>query len=248
MRHRSRYMGTPRIFWFKPTNKKLLFLHGSLAWIILEKMPFLGERLFKLYVDERFIEYPFVYSVIGLDGKLRILDVGCCGSNLAIALASLGHEVCGIDIRDYLFKHPYFSFVRGDILGCSFRESSFDIVTAISTIEHVGLGRYKDPFCTDGDKKAMKEIARILKVGGKAIIAVPFGRSDTVYLKGGPSHIIYDSSSLEKLSEDFRIVKEFFWVRRDECWLLATKSEAERVKSEATDIRSIAMLELEKLE
>lgn len=248
MRPRSRYMGTPRIFWFKPKNEKLLFLHGSLAWIILEKMPLLGDRLFELYVDERFIEYPFVYSAIGLDAKVRILDVGCCGSNLPIALACLGHEVYGIDTRDYLLKHPNFSFVQGDTLRCSFRDGSFDIVTAISTIEHIGLGRWNDPICTEGDKKAIKEIARILKVGGKAIIAVPFGRRDIVYLKGFPSHIIYDSLSLEELFREFKTIKEFFWVRRDECWLPATRSEAERVKSEPTNVRSIAVMELEKQE
>ena len=43
-------------------------------------------------------------------------------------------------------------------------------------IEHIGLGRYGDKFDYDGDLKAIKELKRVLAVGGNLLFVVPIGK------------------------------------------------------------------------
>jgi len=59
---------------------------------------------------------------------------------------------------------------------------------------------YKD---LDGDKKAVKEMTRILKDNGKILITLPFGRRDVF-----PEHRIYDSGSIDELFSGLKVVKK----------------------------------------
>ena len=107
---RLRYMPVGAPITYTAKNKKLLFLHFSLRRLILNKMPWLAEKIFHIVVNERVADYPFVHQNIGisLNGKGRILDVGCHGTKLVIELASLGYEVYGIDGIKYPLEHPNF--------------------------------------------------------------------------------------------------------------------------------------------
>ena len=51
---------------------------------------------------------------------------------------------------------------HGDVCGMPFADESFDLLLATDIIEHV-----------DDDLKALREIARVLRPGGKALIVVP---------------------------------------------------------------------------
>ena len=107
---RLRYMPVGEQITYTAKSKKLLFLNFSLRWLILNKMPWLADRVFHLVVNERVADYPFVHQNVGisLNGKGRILDVGCHGTKLVIELASLGYEVYGIDGIKYPLEHPNF--------------------------------------------------------------------------------------------------------------------------------------------
>ncbi len=112
-----------------------------------------------------------------------------------------------------------------------FQNDFFDIVTAVSTIEHIGLGRYGDPIDPDGDKKAIREIYRILKVGGKAIVTVPFGKR-TILVHGGIALArVYDFSSLQELFSEFETLKIEYIIKQGECWRPAALGEAENIES-----------------
>lgn len=83
---------------------------------ILSKVKSIQSRITQLkhefaveYASERIVEYPWVFRNLELDAG-KILDVGCCKSKLSIQLASLGYKVYGIDISNYLYKHPNFKF------------------------------------------------------------------------------------------------------------------------------------------
>jgi len=95
--------------------------------------------------DSRMIEYAFIIGKLSLLPKGKVLDVGCTArlNYLPVALASLGWEVWGIDLREFKFKHPNFHFVEGDIRKTGFPDNSFHAVYALSTLEYIGLsGRY----------------------------------------------------------------------------------------------------------
>ena len=64
--------------------------------------------------------------------------------------------------------------LQGDVMLFDFPPASFDAIVAISTVEHIGLGHYKDPVDQDGDRKTMTRVGRWLKSGGWAYLDVPY--------------------------------------------------------------------------
>jgi SAM-dependent methyltransferase len=110
----------------------------------------------------------------------KVLDVGCAATRnyLPASLALLGWEVWGIDIREWKFKFPNFHFVVGDIRQTTFPDNFFDCVYAVSTLDHIGLsGRYGiTKYDPQGDFKAIREIARILRNEGTLLITIPYGK------------------------------------------------------------------------
>jgi len=92
------------------------------------------------------------------------LDVGCGTGINTIKLKRKTDNVIGFDVKNYM-KNPYrnkFKFVLGDDKKLPFNDSEFDIVTSWDVIEHV-----------KNDFEFLKEIYRVLKPGGKAILSTP---------------------------------------------------------------------------
>jgi SAM-dependent methyltransferase len=103
----------------------------------------------------------------GLPRTSRVLDVGTStGANLRL-LRDLGfHAVDGLDFSQeairYCREKGLGNVRQGDVCGMPFADESFDLLLATDIIEHV-----------DDDLKALREIARVLRPGGKALIVVP---------------------------------------------------------------------------
>ena len=187
---------------------KLKILH-SIAVVVFKALKHL-----RISFEARLIEYYFTHSNIESDVRLKILDVGCAGTNLPIELASRGHEVYGIDTMPYR-NQQNFTFVQGSLEHIPFGNNFFDIVTAVSTIEHIGLGRYGGPISPDGDKKAVEEIRRILKPGGKVVVTIPCGKDTICYSRARvPLGRVYSSSSLVELLSGFKILEMSILRRR----------------------------------
>ncbi|MCX6003855.1 MAG: class I SAM-dependent methyltransferase, partial [Chloroflexi bacterium] len=110
----------------------------------LERIAVVTYRIPRVSFAGRLIEYDFIRANIEGIKKQRILDVGCCGSKLPIDLARQGHEVYGIDVGDYR-DQKLFTFVQTDIQKMPFNDNFFDMVSCVSVLEHIGLGRYRDP-------------------------------------------------------------------------------------------------------
>ena len=128
------------------------------------------------YVSERIIEQAYVLNNIEInDERKRILDFGCARNYMPLQIASLGHEVVGIDLRNYYHTHPKFQFYQTDIL--EFKDKiGFDYIISISVLEHVGLGFYgKRRNQNDLGEVALK-LVQLLKKGGSLIITVPVGK------------------------------------------------------------------------
>jgi SAM-dependent methyltransferase len=140
----------------------------------------------------RFPEYYFFerairdyLSTVAVDREIKILDVGSpkmFGLYLAFTISA---EVTLSDISE-LNVDEYRSMWRNmesqakgkalfslqDARSLQFEEGEFDLVYAMSVIEHVdGEG---------GDSLAMRELIRVLRPGGLLIVSVPFG---TVYIE-----------------------------------------------------------------
>jgi SAM-dependent methyltransferase len=174
----------------------------------------LRKKFSNLVMSSRIVEEPFVLQNIGLERGSKILDIGCAYSKISLELASLGYQLTGIDLNDYPYTHPNFRFLKGNFLENKFLDSSLDGVIALSTLEHIGIDCYGGPLLEEGDKKAVKEIYRILKPGGKFILTLPFGKRKIM-----PGQRVYDMESLDDLLNDFAREKEEFYEYNNDAWL-----------------------------
>lgn len=177
--------------------------------------------------SERIIENPLVIRHIPLE-KSKILDVGSRYSQVPLEMASLGHEVWALDIEEYIFKHKRLKYVKGDIRKTKFKNNFFDVVTIISTLEHVGMGKtsYGDEEERDGDITAMQEIRRILKPGGIVLITVPFGVAKFL-----PFLRVYDKARIKKISQGFKVIEEIYMLNDKESWELSTYEKVKDIEN-----------------
>lgn len=169
--------------------------------------------------SERLVEYDFVArNLMSPLKNARILDVGSAGSALMQAIREFGKrwEAFGIDLED--------GDAIMDARSTGFRGSVFDQVMSISTLEHIGLACDIDDKI--GDAKAMKEMFRMLKKDGSAIITVPYG------MEKKPEHRIYDKSSLAKLVSPFSVAKKEFYRFDAGKWIKCSQADAGRPNSQ----------------
>jgi ubiquinone/menaquinone biosynthesis C-methylase UbiE len=190
---------------------KRLDVHGLLAGV----------------TSERLVEYEFVArNLMSSQKQAAILDIGPGSSILAEAISKFGKgkwAVFRIDIAKSNCD------LRMDASMTGFRKAVFDQVICISTIEHIGIateytGYYNDE---DGDIKTIKEIVRILKKGGNAIITVPYGKVTET------THRVYDRHALSRLLDVdtgslVETRKEFYWYNAGR-WKRCSQSTADRM-------------------
>jgi SAM-dependent methyltransferase len=178
--------------------------------------------------SERLIEYEFVArNLMSPTRQAAILDIGSGRSVLAKTINEFGKgrwQVFRMDIAEESDCD-----IRMDARMIGFRNEVFSQVICISTIEHIGIGINggDDDDDDDGDIKTLKEILRILKKRGRAIITVPYGKIKK------PDHRVYDRQALSRLVaavNEFSIsAKEEFYCYDAGRWKRCRQDTAERM-------------------
>ena len=133
--------------------------------------------------------------------KARILEVGCFEADwlASMALARPDCELVGIDWQPCVNKRNFGTPIQGDVLTYDFEPASFDAVVGISSIEHIGLGHYKqDPLDPDGDRHCMERIVSWLKPGGIVYADVPW-QPDRYEVNGTKHRVYHPASVAERL-------------------------------------------------
>lgn len=99
-------------------------------------------------------------------GKGRLVDVGCAAGFLLDSAREEGWAVTGVDLSPTMVHHAVHTLGLDVHLGtleeCQLPEASFDAVTLCDSLEHV-----VNPLAT------MREVRRILRPGGIALIVTP---------------------------------------------------------------------------
>lgn len=121
------------------------------------------------HVGKRAIVYGLLERALkkrrGPRKPMRALDMGC-GTGLNLDhLARYGQAV-GTDYYEEALQfcrmRGHTSLCKADAAGLPFADSSFGVVTALDVVEHL-----------DDDVAALRELRRVLRPGGVAIISVP---------------------------------------------------------------------------
>lgn len=201
------YLTTQPIHWMlNPTTTNPLFGVKPLSTLVF-KNPQLKQRFVQVDVNERIVEIPFIFQHI-TRSKSRILDIGCCESTVSISLATLGHQVTGVDIRPYELSHPNFEFRQEDIVSTPLKEKQFDYVLLLSTVEHIGLDTmYGDSQQGTDDLATLRKVKTLLKPNGKLLLTVPYAKhfSQDSFMRR------YDKAHLKRLLKGFKIIEQKFF-------------------------------------
>lgn len=134
----------------------------------------------------------------------KILDIGCAYGFLLDEARKLGWEARGLELNSgavsYAVNKLNLDVSEGSITTVGFLENSFDIVTAIGTIEH-----FIDPVAV------VRKVNKILKPGGYfAITTINTKGPIRLFELKPPEHIFYFSAknlSLLLEKENFKVLK-----------------------------------------
>jgi len=138
--------------------------------------------------DERVVEYPWLFSRLP---RGRVLDAGSVMNHRYLLERALTEaEIAELTIvtlapEPHAFTSLKVSYLYADLRELPLRDDWFDEVVCLSTIEHVGMDnevygvraeRADDP--GEEAARALRELLRVVKPGGRIHLSVPYGRRE----------------------------------------------------------------------
>ena len=167
-------------------------------------------------LGNRDVEHAWLISVLAAASpraEMTALDVGGATSGVGLILSQLGYSTTVIDIRDLLPLHWHegLTFLKGDFLEAAGALSGkqFSVITSISTVENMGLGRYGERKDLGADLVHMARCRALLKPGGALFLTTQVGRHKIV----GGVHKIYGKKDMETLFSGFGVWREEYWAK-----------------------------------
>jgi SAM-dependent methyltransferase len=133
------------------------------------------EALIRLVIPmdpSRYLEFPDAVRELGVRPGDCVLDLAS-PKVLAVELARRGARVISVDAfepeievwRALTAYDPGVEFRVADGRRLPFRDASFDRALSVSVLEHIGEG---------GDAKALRELARVVRPGGRVVLTLPY--------------------------------------------------------------------------
>lgn len=160
-----------------PEFERTKLLDDAVAWAATQRRA--GERPRNLSapagVDERSVEIRWCLSRYA--GELKVLDVGYAHAEPAYLAGLAGlraRDLVGADLA--VAEVPGLRSVQADIRSLPFADGEFDVVLAISTLEHVGRDNTQYGLAEEHDEASLDTALRELRrVGRRVLVTVPTG-------------------------------------------------------------------------
>lgn len=138
----------------------------------LARHGYLREAVVRIVVPmdpSRYVELPWAWRQLAAPPDSAVLDLAS-PKLLAVALARSGVRVTSIDAlpgeieawRRLAAGEPNLSFEVADGRALPYADGGFDHAYSISVLEHI-----------DGDGQALRELARVIRPGGRLVITLP---------------------------------------------------------------------------
>ena len=116
-------------------------------------------------------------------------------------LASITNAVF-LDLRPIKADIKNLKIEKGSIENLPYKDDSLESVSCLHVVEHIGLGRYGDELNVNGDKIACKELARVLRPGGKLYFSTPIGRERICY----NAHRVFNPNTILRYFNDLDLI------------------------------------------
>lgn len=169
----------------------------------------------------------FVAKKIFENNPEKHVDVGSRVDGFVLAV-SVFREIEVLDIRKLESKVSNIKFKQVDLMKLSENMiSCCDSISTLHAIEHFGLGRYGDSIDYWGHEKALNNIHKILKIGGKFYFSTPIGAPSIQF----NAHRIFGTEYLFNLFKDKYKINSFNLIDDNDNLIENVKITDEKIKS-----------------
>jgi SAM-dependent methyltransferase len=188
--------------------------------------------LFGYGIDERCVEYPWLFSRLGETAQQVVFDAGSALNHdyvLDGGLSEAKLTIMTLAPEQRCYWDRGISYLYGDLRDNPIRSDFYDAVVCISTLEHIGANnsritaRGASRELASGDAlDAISEMKRILRPGGRFFLTVPFG-----CYRHYETFEQYDSARLNTVIEAFApsAVQKSFFLYDADGWRLAAEGD-----------------------
>jgi len=193
-----------------------------------KKYPILSERFEEggTMRGHYFHQDLFVAKQIFNAAPEKHVDVGSRTDGFVAHLAVF-RKVEVLDIRKLNSSVENVSFRKADLMKLPKNMLNYcDSISSLHAIEHFGLGRYGDPIDYFGHLKAIKNITKMLKVGGTFYFSVPIGEQRIEF----NAHRVFSIDYLVGLFSEKYTIKTFSYVDDNGDLYKNTTLDAEKIK------------------
>jgi ubiquinone/menaquinone biosynthesis C-methylase UbiE len=179
------------------------------------------------FVDE--VETKAAFDLFQPQAGEKVLDVGCGTGNFSIKLAQKGCEVIGIDISKPMLEKAAkkadqlnlaINFKKADVLNLEFEDNHFDAVFSMAAVEFI-----------EDLKKAIQEMKRVVKPGGKILLGTIRRDSDwgRLYQKQSQNDESVFSDAIFREPKDLKKLDKDNFVKVKECLFIPPNSSEEKI-------------------
>ncbi|MGV3765445.1 MAG: DUF268 domain-containing protein [Chitinophagaceae bacterium] len=187
--------------WYKKKSAESAFTlnPADIYPCLLDKTALTPVEPIYFYQDSWAAEKIFTYK------PAQHVDIGSAVKTIGIISGFV--PVTFIDIRPIEVSLPNLHFKKGSILELPFANNSVESISSLCVIEHIGLGRYGDPLDVKGSEKAISELIRVTRPGGKILFSVPVDNALKLYFNAHraftPDYILTCFSGCKLLEDKY---------------------------------------------